>query len=332
MNNIIGTIKKYYPGVAISIALGICSTAIGARYGAPVMLIALLVGLAAHFLYDNEKVKTGIDWTARGVLRFGIALLGFRIAVNDVIAVGWGALGLVLGAMAITLVSGVYIGRLLGQTREFGALSAGATAVCGVSAAIAISTVLPKRENEDRDLAVTVAGVTTLSTVAMIVYPLISHYFGMSEREAGILFGGTIHDVAQVAGAGYSISQKTGDLGTLVKLFRVAALLPMVLVIFFWLGKKKGKEEGGAKTQYFPPFLIAFFVFGALNSFHLIPKPVVNIGTEAAKFFLLISIAAIGVKTDLRKIIAVGWKPLVLLVIETIIMLGVVFGGVLLMR
>ncbi len=332
MDKIIGTIKKYYPGVAISIALGICSSAISARYGVPVMLIALLIGLAAHFLYDNEKVKVGIDWTARGILRIGIALLGFRIAVNDVIAVGPERLGLVLGAMAITLISGVYIGRALGQTREFGALSAGATAVCGVSAAIAISAVLPKRENEDRDLAVTVAGVTTLSTVAMIAYPLVTHYFGMSDSEAGVLFGGTIHDVAQVAGAGYSISQKTGDLATLVKMFRVAALLPMVIAIFFWLGDKSQKGEGGTKTQYFPPFLIAFFIFGALNSVHVVPQPVVKIGTEAAKFFLLISIAAIGVKTDLRKIIAVGWKPFVLLVLETLVMLGVVLAGVLLMR
>ncbi|KAF0106667.1 MAG: hypothetical protein FD163_2312 [Hyphomonadaceae bacterium] len=328
MEKIKQRMSELYPGAAISIVLSIAATFIGARYGTPSMLIALLLGLAGHFLYESDKIKIGVNWSAREVLRFGIALLGFRIAFDDIMALGPIPIMIVLSAMAIVLLSGVWIAQALGQTKEFGALSAGSVAVCGVSAAMAIAPVLPKRENEDRDLAVTIVGVTTLSTVAMIVYPLLTHYLHLSDENAGILLGGTIHDVAQVAGAGFSISQKAGDTATFVKMVRVSALLPMVLVIHLWLGSKI-KSEGGAKTQFFPKFLIAFFIFAIVNSFHLVPKSMVDGLTSISKTLLLISIAAIGVKTDLKKIVAVGWRPLLMVVLQTLVMLIVVLCGIL---
>lgn len=335
MEKLKSRIETLYPGVVIAIGLGLIATTLGLRYHTPNMLIALLVGLAGHFLYESDKIKAGIDWTARSVLRFGIALLGLRIAFADIMAIGIAPIAIVLAAMAITLVTGVWIARALGQTREFGALSAGSVAVCGVSAAMAISAILPKRENDERDLAVTITGVTTLSTIAMILYPLMTHYLHLTDQDAGILFGGTIHDVAQVAGAGKTISQAAADKAILVKLMRVSMLLPIVMGIYFWMGQRKNgdpKQEGGSKTQYFPPFLIAFFVLAAFNSFHFVPQVAVDMGTKIAAWFLLISIAAIGVKTDLRKIVAVGWRPVVMITAQTLIMLGVVLCGILLLN
>jgi uncharacterized integral membrane protein (TIGR00698 family) len=265
------------------------------------------------------------------VLRAGVALLGLRIAFSDVVSLGFAPIAIVLGAMVVTVVSGVAIAKALGLSREFGALSSGSVAVCGVSAAIAVSSVLPKRADSDRDLAVTIAGVTTLSTIAMILYPLGNLILHLTDREMGVVLGGSIHDVAQVVGAGYSISTEAGDTATFVKLMRVSALLPIVVGIYLWIGRQD-KTTSVGKGQYLPSFLIAFFVLAAINSLHWAPRFVVDAGIAASQWMLLISIAAIGIKTNLRKIAEVGWRPVAALVAQTLVMLAVVLTGVLLLR
>lgn len=325
-------ISHLYPGAAVSVVFGIAAFALATRYGAPSMLIALLIGLAGHFLYDFDRIRPGVDWAARAVLRLGVALLGLRIAFADVISIGAAPIALVLAAMAITIISGITMARALGLSREFGALSGGSVAVCGVAAAIAVSTVLPKRAHAERELALTIAGVTTLSTIAMILYPLGNLILHLSDQEMGIVLGGTIHDVAQVVGAGYSVSHEAGDTATIVKLLRVTALLPIVLAIYYWIGRGAETAGAGGKTQFLPPFLVFFFAFAALNSFGCAPRPLLDAGVVASQWLLLISIAAIGIKTNLKQIIDVGWRPVALMVLQTLVMLVVVLGGVLLLR
>lgn len=335
MSAMASTFSRLYPGVTIASVFGIAAFAIATRYGAPSMLMALLLGLAGHFLYDYERLRPGVDFSARAVLRFGVALLGLRIAYSDVLSLGLTPIAVVLVAMAVTLITGVFMGRALGQSSEFSALSAGSVAVCGVSAAIAISSVLPQREHSERELAISVATVTTLSTVAMILYPLGNLFLHLNDVDMGIVLGGSIHDVAQVVGAGYSVSQTTGDTATFVKLMRVSALLPMVMAIYFWIGRKgaaAAESGGGPSIQYLPPFLLVFFALAAINSFHLVPQPVTHAGTTASQWLLLISIAAIGIKTNLKKVIEVGWRPFALMVLQSLVMLAVVLGGVLMFR
>lgn len=339
LNRRYASLTELYPGVAVALVCGIAAAAISARYGAPEMLIALLIGLAAHFLYDFAPIRPGIDWAARGLLRLGVALLGMRIVFADVMTLGAAPLVIVAVAMVASLLVGVWVGQAMGLTRTFGALSGGAVAVCGVSAAAAITSVLPNRPDGDREMAVTVAGVTTLSTLAMIIYPVVVGFAHLSPQEMGVVLGGSIHDVAQVVGAGYTISREVGDKATFVKLMRVCALLPMVMVIFLWIGQRSAAaspsgapKDAAAKPQFFPPFLLAFFALATANSLGFLPKVVVDVGKSASHWFLVVSIAAIGIKTDLRKVVEVGWKPFALMVLETAVMLGIVLGGLLALR
>src|SRR6185312_7645057 len=124
----------------------------------------------------------------------------------------------------------------------FGVLSGGAVAICGASAALAIASVLPRSDTRERDTILAVVSVTALSTIAMILYPVFAISIGLDHRHAGVFIGGTIHDVAQVVGAGYTISNETGDIATYVKLLRVAMLLPAAFTISF-LYARSGKGE-----------------------------------------------------------------------------------------
>ena len=125
---------------------------------------------------------------------------------------------MVVGAVILTILFGVVAARAFGLSRPFGILTAGAVAICGASAALAISSVLPKGENHERDTVFTVIGVTALSTIAMIVYPVIIAFFHLDHAAVGVFLGGTIHDVAQVVGAGFSVSEETGNVATFTKL------------------------------------------------------------------------------------------------------------------
>ena len=195
-----------------------------------------------------------------------------------------------------------------------------------------MSSVLPQDEESERSLAVVIAVVTLMATIAMIFYPLLVAALDLTPQDMGVILGGTIHDVAQVVAAGKAISPKVGELATFVKLMRVAMLLPIVMGVYVWLGRGAKHVPGSAKIQYLPGFLVAFFVFAAINSLGYVPAQVSAIGSTTSHYFLVIAITAIGVKTDLRSVLDVGWRPFALIVAETLAMLAVVLGGVLLMH
>lgn len=327
-----GVLARYYPGALIAAVGGICAEAIAQHYGAPPMLIALLIGLAIHFIYDHQVTRIGVNWAARQILRYGVALLGLKIAFADIISIGFAPLVLVAIAMAATMLVAVVGARVLGLSREFAALSGGSVAVCGASAAAAVASVLPQDKDSERNLAVVIAVVTVLATIAMIFYPLLVVLIDLTPQEMGVILGGTIHDVAQVVAAGKAISPKVGELATFVKLVRVALLLPIVMLVFFWLGRAAANRAPGQKVAYIPGFLIAFFVFAGLNSAGVVPPVVIGWGNALSHFFLVFAITAIGIKTDLKSVLDVGWRPFALIVIETLAMLAVVVGGVLAIR
>ncbi|WNC73591.1 putative sulfate exporter family transporter [Thalassotalea psychrophila] len=327
LSNFLTTCKSHYSGVAISVIIAIASGALATRYDAPVMLFALLLGLALHFLYESPKHQAGVNFSSRAVLRFAVALLGVRIAFSDIVSLGITPPMIVMVSMAIMIAFGVMFSRVLGLSKVFGVLSAGSVAVCGVSAAAAISTVLPKKEYEEKFFALTVIGVTTLSTIAMVVYPLIVSYLGLPDDLAGVFIGGSIHDVAQVVGAGYSISPEAGDIATYIKLLRVALLLPIVMIIFFAFKERDSKMEGGVST-FIPTFLIGFFVLALLNNIGLIPVEVASVIKTLSSWCLVVSIAAIGVKTSLKQIVSVGWKPVVLITAETVLFAVLILVGI----
>lgn len=316
-------------GFLVSVVVAVAAQFLSEHYGAPAMLMALLLGIAFHFLSEEGRCAPGIAFTSRTVLRIGVALLGARISVELMIGLGPKLIGLVVIGVIVTILFGLACARVLGRGWRFGLLTGGSVAICGASAAMALSAVLPKNEHSERNLIFTVLAVTIMSTLAMIVYPILTNMLELSHLETGVFLGGTIHDVAQVVGAGFSVSEETGDTATLVKLIRVTMLAPVVLVLSVVF--RNYAQEAGASDKrppLIPFFVLMFLAFAALNSFHLLPGFVTEMMSSLSRWALLVSIAAVGMKTSLKRIIEVGGQAIVLVVVETVFIAVFVLGGI----
>jgi uncharacterized integral membrane protein (TIGR00698 family) len=328
--------------------IALAATFLAEHYGGPQLLYALLIGLSFHFMTKNAQVKPGVDWCGRTVLRLGVALLGARITLSQVAQLGIGSAILILCAVALTVGFGVLIARWLDRPRDEGFLSGGAVAICGASAAMAVASVLPPGPRNERFTLLTVVGVTVLSTLAMIAYPFALQWLEASPQQAGLFLGGTIHDVAQVVAAGMMLGPEAGDTATVVKLFRVMLLTPVVVVIALLYRRQmaqatadaaaavaadgKATIQAPASVPLIPGFLLAFIVLMLLASTQIFPKPWVDAASNASRWCLVAAIAAAGVKTSFEELLKLGWQPVIMLVAETLFIAALVAAGLWWMR
>ncbi|MGS3143516.1 YeiH family protein [Aeromonas sanarellii] len=313
----VSRVRELAPGMAVSLVVAAAATFLSEHYGAPVLLFALLLGMALNFLSAEGSCKEGIAFTARSVLRIGVALLGMRITLGQIAELGWMPVVLVVTLVVVTIGLSVVVAKWMGFQRLFGMLTGGATAICGASAALALAASLPNHPQKERATLFTVIGVSVLSTLAMITYPMIARFFELTPVEAGVFLGATIHDVAQVVGAGYSMSTETGDVATVVKLMRVAMLLP-VIVAAAMITRMQGADGAlDKRPPLLPMFAVGFLVLACINSTGWVPAMVQSGVNELSRWCLVIAIAAIGMKTQLKELASVGIKPILLMVGET---------------
>ena len=314
------------PGVLLAATIAAAAAFLGAHYGAPVMLFALLIGMAFNFLHQDGPCGAGIDFTAKFVLRLGVGLLGVRIVVADMAQIGLTGAALLTGLIALTIATGFVAAPLFGRQWRFALLTGGAVAICGASAALAIAAVIPPNDKTERNTLFTVMAVTALSTIAMVVYPLLFQALGFTEVQQGFLIGATIHDVAQVVGAGFSVSDAAGEIATFTKLYRVA-MLPLVLIAIVVVLRATGQGAGHGKIPLVPWFMVLFLALVALGSTVDLPQGLVTQVDTVSRACLITAIAALGVKTSLKALTAVGGGHLAIVVVETLALLGLAMAA-----
>jgi uncharacterized integral membrane protein (TIGR00698 family) len=330
---------SYAPGLLLSAAVALVSY-VAARYAAPVipipaMVIALLVGMVLNPIAFGPQAKCGTDFCVKTILRWAVALLGVRVGLADIAALGTWTAVLIVGSMVATVVSGFAFARWCGLPTEFGALAGVGTAVCGASATLAVSTVVPDYARKATDIAFVIVAVNALSTVAMLLYPPICILLGFSPQSAGVMLGGTIHDMAQVVGAGYAVSTPVGNTAVVVKLFRIFLLLPVVLGVGAYF-VRLGMQHGKANVPV-PLFALAFVVLCIVNSTvpHIsllapVYAPIKSVAVELSNAGLMLAIAALGLATSFRAIVDLGWRHIVTMIGTTIVILAIVTGGLVL--
>ena len=325
MNLQANILNQTIPGILLASTVTCFAFFISSSFDLPVMLVSLLIGMIFNFIGGNKLFKKGVDFSASQILRFGVALLGFRLSIENVNNVGYLSIGLTIILVFFTFFTGILISYLFKNKLAIGCLIGGSVAICGASAALAVSSVIPKKRIEEKDILFVILGVTILSTVAMVIYPLLSKFLEMPDIVSGYLMGSTIHDVAQVVGAGYSISEEAGIIATFVKMIRVATLPLIVILTSYMLNKS---ERGSSKL----PWFLIFFIVAAFIT-NMVPLSTTMSYTlqQSSSIFLVLAISALGVKTNITELAKVDFSYVVVIISTTLAMLGFSLFGISLM-
>jgi uncharacterized integral membrane protein (TIGR00698 family) len=335
------TLRRLAPGVALSTLVAVLAV-LGAPWVArlvtiPAMVLALLIGIALNAVAARPLFQPGLVFCVKTLLRWAVALLGLRIALGDIAALGLGTGIVVVVSMAVTIAAGFVAARALGLPSPYGALAGVGTAVCGASATLATSVVLPDYKGRDADVVFVVVAVNALATLAMVLYPPLCAALGFDGQATGVMLGATIHDVAQVVGAGYAVSDLAGNTAVIVKLFRVFLLLPVVLAVL-----TRGSTTGAAAPAARVPVPVFAFVFLALCIVNSVLPSMAAVAplytkikavlVEASTDGLLIAIGALGLGTSVSAIGTLGWRHIATVGTTTMVILVVATGGLLLLH
>ena len=310
--------RTLVPGLMVTALATLAAAYLAEHYGAPVTLMALLVGLALNFLGGDERLGPGLAFASRTLLRVGIVLVGLRVTVGQMVDLGPLAFAALAAIVAVTVAAGALLGRALGFGAAFGTLAGGSVAICGASAALAFATLLGEKRIDRAQLALVLVGVASASAFAMFAYPILSSVLSLSDQQAGFMLGASIHDVAQALGAGYAVSPEAGGTAAIVKLTRVALLAPALAAVALYL-PREGKS--GGMGAVLPWFVIGFFAVAALNSLLPLPTVLTSWGGEAATALLAAAVAATGIRSPMQDLLRQGARPLLVIAACSLILL-----------
>lgn len=322
----------FWGGLLLCALLAKAALLSAALAGMPAMLVVLALGMATRLAVPRLTAwaAPGIAFTAATVLRTGVALLGFRVVADDLMALGLPALALILASVAATVLGGYVIARLFGQPADLAAVSATSVGICGASAALAASAAVPRRAGLERETVLVILIVSLMSTAAMLGYPLLARALAFTPSQTALLLGGAIHDVAQVAGAGFAVSEEVGVRAVTVKMIRVACLLPVVTgIAFAFLGRDDAQQGRRWRALRPPTFLVAFFLFAVITSTALLPQEMSALAGTAASWLLTAAVGAIGLKTGFGELRAARPSLAIAMLCQTLFQLAVVCGLVL---
>lgn len=270
------------------------------------VMVAILLGTAARqFIPIKASMEPGIRFAFKRVLRLGVAGLGFSLTLDDIKEVGFRGLVLDTALIAGTYVFAMALRRWMNLGKNLPWLLATGTAICGASAVVAANSVLKAK---DEEVAFSVATVTLFGTLSMFLFPLMAHLSGIPIPVYGAWAGSSIHEVAQVIGATMNISPQALDFATILKLTRVAYLLPVLIIIEVLLVNESHRLISGQQNrgEHFPWFVVGFSAIVLLNSSHLLAPKVTDYLQKTDTWLLAVSMAALGLETRLRTVLSVG--------------------------
>lgn len=272
------------------------------------MILAVVAGMIySNVLGTPVHAKAGIAFSQKPLLRFAIVLLGFQLTLGQVVSIGAGGVGIVAATLGATFVFTITLGRLIGVDAKLAQLIAAGTSICGASAIVATNIVTDAR---DEDVTYAVASITLFGTVAMLGFPLMAPMLGLDQHAFGLWAGASIHEVAQVIGAGFQNGTQSGEIATVAKLTRVAMLAPMVVALGL-MARRKNSSEVAARPPM-PWFVAAFVAVVALNSLVTVPAEVKSAMALATTIMLTMGLAAMGLQADISQLRSRGLRPLAL--------------------
>ncbi len=317
-------------GIILPATIAMAAAFVADRLSGPVMLWALGLGIFIGSIGRHTGDEAELDFAMPLILRLGVALLGARITLGDIMGLGAETVMIVIVSITCLFVISLFAARLCGLNRNFAIIASAATSICGVSAAVAVSGVLTRYPNAERDTAMICIVITALSTIAMIVYPVLALLFHLDSRSSGIFLGGTIHDVAQVVGAGYMMSVDIGDTAIATKLLRIAFLAPVMMATIVFVAGRISNTDMISMPWYscfkLPWFLLLFLLTVIVHSIGGVPEVFFLTAGVFSQACLVVAIAGLGLKLNFNMFFSYSFKPLAFLMCQTIGFAGIVLG------
>lgn len=273
------------------------------------MVLAILIGITWRSIFDvPESLSPGIDFTAKKILRYGIILMGIRLNFSKILESGYRVilLDILVIAFAITLI--YTLGKLFNVQKNLSLLVGIGTGVCGAAAIAAVAPLIDADENET---TISIAIIAILGTIFTILYTFLFPVLHLNPYVYGIFSGSTLHELGHVIAAATKGGSTSLDIAVIVKLGRVALLVPVAFIINV-IFRNNIYKNSGAKKISVPWFIMGFLAFSLINTFNILPKPVVDIIIQVSIFLLTMAMAALGLNVRIASIKSIGLKVLLI--------------------
>ncbi|WP_227981807.1 YeiH family protein [Nocardia spumae] len=314
------------PGLAVTVV--VTAAVLGVAQFVPTvspLLIAILVGaILANCVSLPQRLQPGLQFSAKRLLRLGVALLGLQLTFSDILGLGPATIVVVVAIVALGIAGTMLMGRLLGLSWTQRLLIACGFSICGAAAAAAVDGVVDAKEEE---LLTTVALVVVFGTVMIGVIPLLSGVFGLDARTSGIWAGGAVHEVAQVVATGGAIGGTALTVAVVVKLARVVLLAPVLAVIGWQVRRRDDAEGGPQRPPLIPLFVVAFLGCAALRTTGVLPESVLDVAKVLQTALLTAAMFALGAGVRVAALRRVGPRPLVLALLSTVWVASIALVG-----
>ncbi|HEX3037842.1 MAG TPA: YeiH family protein [Oscillospiraceae bacterium] len=306
------TVINKLPGILLTVLIAIPAWILGKFFpivGSPV--IGILFGMILAFWKRPEFLNEGVQYTSKKLLQYSIILLGYSMNLFNVFKVGKQTLILMAFTLTAAFVTAYVVGKLLKVDGKTSALIGVGSSICGGSA---IAATAPVIDASDEEVAHSISTIFFFNVIAAFLFPFLGHAFGMSDQSFGLWAGTAVNDTSSVVAAGYSFSNAAGNLAVIVKLTRTLMIVPVTLVLAIYTSKKAaGKQKGNFNlAKIFPWFVLGFLAASILNTFLNLPSGMSSFLSEAGKFVIVMAMAAIGLNTNIVKLVKNGVRPILL--------------------
>ena len=315
--------KKMLIGILICFIIAVPAWLLGKMIpiiGGPVF--GILFGMILAFIKRPEKLESGIKYTSKVILQYAIILLGFEMNLFNVIRVGGQSLLVMIFTLTSSFVTAYLVGRAMKIDGKTTTLIGVGTSICGGSA---IAATAPVIQAKDEDVAQAISTIFLFNIIAVFIFPPLGHMLGLTDTGFGMWAGTAINDTSSVVAAGASWSSAAGNntalaFATIVKLTRTLMIVPITLVLAIYTTRKIRRENSNESaegstysiTKIFPWFVLGFVLTAILNTFLPIPDTVSSALVQIGKFMIVMAMTAIGLNTNLKKLLTNGLKPICL--------------------
>ena len=278
-------------------------------------VIAMFIGMFLNqFVRKTDVFATGLKFTSKKILKFAIILLGLSLNITTILHVGQMSLTVMVFTLLTCFGGGYFIGKALGLNWKLSNLISAGTGICGDSA---IAAIAPTIDADDNDVAYAMSATFLFDMAMIVLFPIMGRALGMTDQAFGIWAGTAVNDTSSVTAAaaawdGMHPGANTLDTAAIVKMTRTLAIIPITLVLALLRTRREGKQDGAQVDikKIFPWFVLLFLLASIITTVLPIPAAAVSFLKNASKFFIVMAMAAIGLNTDIVKLVKTGGKPI----------------------